>query len=103
MSETWVQWVLSAGAGALVTIVLYRTKLALMDRRIESRKAEIQALRAEMTSTVIQRMDTMRRQQIVMLEILSDIARKVGVDSRFSDAVVRFLAEEAPTHNSVSP
>lgn len=85
------EWALSAVGGAFLVFVAFRTRLALMDRRIQSRKTEIE----ELEKSVMQRLDTIDRRQALVLEIVADIARKVGVDSRFSDAVVRFLSEEA--------
>lgn len=85
------QWALSAIGGALVVLVAFRTKLALMDRRIESRRKEI----IELEQSLTQRLDAFDRRQTLILQIVADIARKVGVDSRFSDAVVQFLSEEA--------
>lgn len=89
--SAFVQTIVSAIGGALVTVVAFRTKIALMDRRIESRKSEIFALEEKLTT----RLEAINRRQALMLDIVADIARKVGADARFSDAVVRFLAEEA--------
>jgi hypothetical protein len=80
----------SALGGSLVTLVAFRTKLALMDRRIEARKAETATLRTELTA----RLHGIERRQIVTLQILADLARKEGVDARWSDALIRFITAD---------
>jgi hypothetical protein len=76
--------VVSAGAGAAVTLVAFRTRLALADRRVETLESHID-----------ERLDLISRRQMLTLEIVADLARKEGIDNRFSDAIVRFLAEES--------
>jgi hypothetical protein len=85
------QWVLSAIGGALVMLVAFRTKLALMDRRIEARKTALEQFERK----IEERLGGIDRRQTLILQIVADIARKIGVDSRFSDAVVQFLSDEA--------
>jgi hypothetical protein len=85
------QVIFGAIGGALVTLVAFRTKIAIMDRRINDRRTEIEKLEEKITD----RLDTIDRRQALVLEIVADVARKVGADARFSDAVVRFVAEEA--------
>lgn len=75
---------ISAGAGAVVTLVAFRTRLALADQRVASLETHID-----------ERLDLISRRQMLTLEILADLARKEGIDNRFSDAIVRFLAEES--------
>lgn len=75
---------LSAGAGAAVTLVAFRTRLALGDQKV-----------AAMEEHFDERLDMISRRQMLTLQILADLARKEGIDGRFSDAIVRFLAEEA--------
>lgn len=81
--ESMAQWALSAIAGALVVLVTFRTRLALMDQRTSKIETE-----------VIRRLDAIDRRQGMMLEIVAHIARKVQVDARFTDLLVRFIAEE---------
>lgn len=87
-SNSIVQQVLgllvSAAAGAAVTLVAFRTRLALGDQKV-----------AAMESHFDERLDLISRRQMLTLQIVADIARKEGVDGRFSDAIVRFLAEES--------
>lgn len=93
---------LSAGAGAVVTLVAFRTRFALLENAIAQRtKAETDAavLRAkelaEIEARLDARLDAFDRRQMMTLQILADVAKKVGVDQRFSDTLVRFLSEEA--------
>ncbi len=73
------EWTMSAVGGALVALVAFRTRLALMDKRHDTQTA---------------RLERIERRQMVTLEILADVAKKLGLDSRFSDGVVKFLNEE---------
>ena len=95
----------SAVGGALVVLVAFRTRLALIDRDIATNKhtAEVQvrAVREDSQRTMtnlenrlIDRLDAIDRRQSFLLQMVADIAHKSGADQRFSDAVVRFLAEE---------
>ena len=84
MLTSFGQWALSAIGGALVVLVAFRTRLALMDRK-----------HIELEQKVMDRLEQIDRRQSMLLEIVADVARKVGADARFSDAVVRFLAEES--------
>lgn len=76
--------IVSAAAGAAVTLVAFRTRLALGDQRVAAMEEEFRT-----------RLDQISRRQMLTLQIVADIARKEGVDGRFSDAIVRFLSEEA--------
>lgn len=76
--------VVSAGAGAAVTLVAFRTRLAIADQKVAAIEEDFGA-----------RLDLISRRQMLTLQIVADIARKEGVDGRFSDAIVRFLADEA--------
>lgn len=91
----------AAMGGALVTLVAFRTRLALMDRRIDDRKAEIDREIADrkteneaLERRISDHMEKMDRRSIEQLRMTADIARKVGVDNRFTDAVLRMLADE---------
>lgn len=76
--------VVSAGAGSAVTLVAFRTRLAIADQKVAAIEEDFGA-----------RLDLISRRQMLTLQIVADIARKEGVDGRFSDAIVRFLADEA--------
>lgn len=96
-----LQWGAAAMGGALVTIVAFRTRLALMDRRIDDRKAEIEREIADrkaeneaLERRIVEHNEKMDRRSIEQLRMTADIARKVGVDNRFTDAVLRMLADE---------
>ena len=95
----------SAVGGALVCLVAFRTRLALLDRDIASNKRagelQISALRDDaqrlhsgLENRIMTRLDALDRRQSFLLQMVADIAQKSGADQRFSDAVVRFLAEE---------
>lgn len=97
----FVQWAGAAMGGALVTLVAFRTRLALMDRRIDDRKAEIDREIADRKAEIealerrnSEHLERMDRRSIEQLRMTADIARKVGVDNRFTDAVLRMLADE---------
>lgn len=98
----WWQWLVSAAGGALVTLVAFRTNIALMNRRIDDRKKEIADMEAkfsrrmeEVEEAINIRLGAIERKQSLQLQIIADIARKVGADSRFSDVIVQYLSEEA--------
>ncbi len=102
---SWIVRLLeTAGAaifGGLVSLVAFRTKLALMDKEIADLKTEIKEQRADTERRHTENLDVWRRymvdinrRQAMLLEIVAGIARKVGVDHRFSDVLVKFLNEE---------
>lgn len=92
MFTTIMQWILSAIGGALVVLVAFRTRMVRMNDRIDTRGREI----ADLEKRILARIGLMEKRQMLTLEIMADVARKVGVDSRFSDRIVRFLmADEA--------
>jgi hypothetical protein len=80
------EWVGSAVGGAFVALVAFRTRLALNDKRMDGHDARVLELQ--------RRFDLIDRRQIVTLEILADIANKLGIDGRFSDLVMKFLADD---------
>ncbi len=95
---------MSAGAGAVVTLVAFRTRFAVLETSIASRDkamkedAERRAAELEALETRIDaKLDSLDRRTIMSLQILADIAKKVGADQRFSDTLVRFLADESPS------
>lgn len=101
---------LSAGAGAVVTLVAFRTRFAVLETSISARDkalredmdrraAELEAIEKRIDA----RLDALDRRTIMSLQILADIAKKVGVDQRFSDTLVRFLADEAPSPSDRAP
>lgn len=104
----WWQWLVSAAGGALITLVAFRTNIALMNKRIDDRKKEIVEAEKRVTELVEHmeehldmRLKAIDRKQTVMLQMLVDIARKSGVDNRITDALVTLLSEEAvPPHRT---
>ncbi len=77
-----------AFGGAVITLVALRTRLAMMQRDIDDTKAEAKKFREGLDT----RLSLMSRQQVLCLQIMSDVAHKVGADNRFSDQIVKFLA-----------
>lgn len=99
-----LEWIASGIGGALVALVAFRTKLALMDREIAGLKEDLQMLREENQQRHKENqdlwttaMEEMNRRQNMVLEIVAGIARKVGVDARMSDTLIRYLSEENGT------
>lgn len=106
---------MSAIGGALVVLVTFRTRLALLDKEIELRKAEIEKLRKDAESEarsmrgdvqriitdsenrIMSRIAAFDRRQRFMLEIVADFARATGTDKRLGDKVLTFLADEMAT------
>lgn len=95
---------MSAGAGAVVTLVAFRTRFAVLETSIANRdkamKEEFDRRTLELEAIekrIDTRLDALDRRTIMSLQILADIAKKVGVDQRFSDTLVRFLADESPS------
>lgn len=76
--------------GAVGTLVTLRTKLAMIDRDIRDEQKARQRLEAELKEIV----GTLERRQLASLKLTASIARKVGADARFDDALVRMLGEE---------
>ncbi len=104
-SDDWiVRLAQTAGAaifGALVSLVAFRTRLALMDREIADLKLEIAEQRADTERRHNANLEAWRthveninRRQAMLLEIVAGIARKIGVDHRFNDVLVRFMNDE---------
>lgn len=77
--------------GAVITIVTFRTRLSKMDGRMTSIEAAIATDKAE--EAAYRRMS--ERRQLYMLEVLSDIANKVGANERLSDLTIRLLHTES--------
>jgi hypothetical protein len=76
--------------GAVVVIVALRTRLALMDVRSNRHDEQIEALEVN----VERRFGLLEKRGMLQLQLIAGIARKVGVDARFDDLVVRLLAGE---------
>lgn len=104
------EWALSALGGALVMLVGLRTKLAMMGRDTKEAKAAAQAAREtaeQLAKALEQRIDErvavfegrlglIDRRTLEMMRLLADIARAVNVDQRYTDTVLRMLADEPP-------
>jgi hypothetical protein len=86
-----------AGAigGVVTSMFAFKTKLALMEQRQGLKEAEATRLQAETTRRVdafLNRFASLDRRQLVMLQILADVAQKVGADGRLTDLMVKFLS-----------
>lgn len=109
------QTVTGAIVGALVVLVTFRTRMALMDSAIKLREAEIKALEGSMEkesrdmrsdvqriiteseNRIMARIGAFDRRQRFMLEIVADFARATGTDKRLGDKVLSFLSQEMAT------
>lgn len=102
-----LQWLVSAAAGAMLTLVAFRTRFVVIemklaekkqaaDKEVEDRKAEFERVEAE----VMRRLTAIDRRSMMTLQIVVDVAKKVGVDQRLSDTLVRFLTEETVADRS---
>lgn len=104
-----LQWILSAAAGALIAVVTFRTRIVVIEREIiaakeaearrerdevERRKKHDEAMEA-LEERIRDRLEQFDRRQLFMLQLLSDIAKKVGVDQRLGDTIVQFMTDEA--------
>lgn len=65
--------------GVLASLVTFRTRLYRMDRDRKDLADKVSGL---------------ARRQRVTLEIMVDVARKVGADNRVSDLLAKFLVKE---------
>lgn len=108
----FLEWGLSAIGGAALTLVAFRTKIALIDREIKqwntskkawqaARQREIDDIKAahvedlaKLERQLADRLKLIERRGWASLRITADIANKVGVDGRFSDQLMRMLAQE---------
>jgi hypothetical protein len=96
-----LQWVLTAAAGALFTLVAFRTRFVVIEAKLESRKQELdreaEDRKAEferMEQELLHRIAAVDRRSLVILQVVADIAKKVGVDNRMSDTLLKFMSEE---------
>lgn len=92
-----ISFVVGGLGGALVVVVALRTRLALMDVRMnqqEARLKEAGARAEEATRRLEQKFKEIENRQMFELRVLSGIARKIGVDARFDDLLVRTIAGE---------
>lgn len=94
-TDGFTQWtlgvLLGAIGGSVGTFVTQRTRLAMMQRDIDDVGKDRQRDRDHFD----ERVDMMDRRQMVMLRLVADVARKVGVDGRqFDDALVRMLTDD---------
>lgn len=86
----FLEWCVSALGGALVALVAFRTRLALMDKRLDSQETA----RAELKLSIESHLSLIDRRQLATLQVLADVAHKIGVEGRFSDLVMKFLADD---------
>lgn len=77
--------------GAFGAMVWTRTQFTILSNRQNDTDERLRDLQEVFN----RRAEQMERRQVLQLQILADIARKIGADGRFSDALVRYLAEDA--------
>lgn len=83
--------------GAVVAMVAFRTRLSKMDGRMnnqDGRMSLIETSIQEHAEDTTARWRASERRQLFMLEVLSDIANKVGANERMSDLTIRLLSQE---------
>lgn len=77
----------AAAVGWLAALITFRTRLALMDRRIESVEATLRRF-----TPVVNGLD---KRTLYMLQLLADVAKANGVDRRVpDDLLVQLLTEK---------
>lgn len=81
---------LGAIGGSVGTFVAIRTRLALMGRDIKDVNTRIVEVEREWN----EKFQTMERRSLAQLRLTASIARKVGADARFDDALIRMLGED---------
>lgn len=98
----WVQWIITAAGGALITLVAFRTRFVVLEgrvgdaeKRMEERRVAHDADMKAVQDQIDKRLGTIERRQMMTLQVIADIAKKVGVDGRMGDTLMHFLAEEA--------
>jgi hypothetical protein len=88
--------VIAGALGGVTTVVFtFKTRLALIEQKADNERGEAVRVRAEQTlriDRILSRFASLDRRQLVMLQILSDVAQKVGADGRLSDLMVKFLS-----------
>lgn len=96
-----LQWVLTAAAGALLTLVAFRTRFVVIEGQLAQRKTDLDAEAADrkeeferMEAELLQKVSAIDRRSMMTLRIVADIAKKVGVDQRMSDTLLKFLSDE---------
>lgn len=76
--------------GAFAAMVWTRTQFQLLSSRLTKQDERLTSMQEGFNRKV----ESMERRQVLQLQISADIARKVGADGRFTDALVRYLADE---------
>lgn len=96
-----LQWIVSAAAGAMLTLVAFRTRFVVIEMKLDQRKQSIddeakarQEAFARVEADVMDKLAAIDRRSMMTLRITADIAKKVGIDQRISDTLVRFLTDE---------
>lgn len=96
-----LQWVVSAAAGAMLTLVAFRTRFVVIEMRLDERKKAIDSEAEDrrvaferLELEVMAKLDRIDRRSMMTLQIAADLAKKIGVDKRLTDTLVRFLTEE---------
>jgi hypothetical protein len=93
--QNFIAVVAGALGGVTTAVLTFKTRLALIEQKAENERADAVRVRAEQTlriDRILSRFASLDRRQLVMLQILSDVAQKVGADGRLSDLMVKFLS-----------
>lgn len=100
MNDFW-KIILSTFAGGLggyaAAVLAFKLDLALLKaavRKMEDDSTRKFGLLDARIDGFFARFNQIDRRQIVQLEILADVARKVGADGRVTDLMVNFMRED---------
>lgn len=114
-----LEWIGSFVLGSLISFIAFKTRIALMERRLDAQEAELKAHRQH-TKADAERMENslrnsietlrvdmderheenkgrqrmMERRQMFTLKLVADVARKIGIDNRVDDVVIAFLTKD---------
>lgn len=82
-----LRYLISAALGWAVALVTFRTRLALIEKRLSDTEGSMKAL-----TTTLRVLD---RRSLYILQMLASMSKEAGQDRRISDdLIVRALAEE---------
>lgn len=80
--------------GAVITLVTFRTRLSKMDARMSTLEGTVTTSVRDIRDEMRDERRTSERRQLFILEVLSDIANKVGANERMKDLTIRLLHDE---------
>jgi hypothetical protein len=82
-----LQYLISAGIGWLAALVTFRTRLALIEKRVSDTETALK--------TILPALHALDRRSLYMLQLIAELAKASGIDRRVpDDLMVRFLTED---------